>query len=256
MDNLKFYLNDVAYDITGKYEVVGNKVVVTIDDLKAGDYTVKVAYADDGVYGDSENTTSFTVEKADPAIKEIVVNEPIDVGEPLNITVKLPEDATGTITVNVNGTKYTYDLVNGSVNISIPKLGDGSYPVNITYSGDDNYDPFTENYTVDVNKVDPQISANASEITLGENAKINVTLPSDATGTVTIKIEGVDEPITAPVSGGTNTILIPGVPVGTHSVEITYNGDSKYAIDTVNTTLSVVPKPTTADESLDRKSVV
>ena len=219
VDNLTFYLNDVAYDITGKYEVVGNKVVVTIDDLKAGDYTVKVAYADDGVYGDSENTTSFTVEKADPAIKEIVVNEPIDVGEPLNITVKLPEDATGTITVNVNGTKYTYDLVNGSVNISIPKLGDGSYPVNITYSGDDNYDPFTENYTVDVNKVDPQISANASEITLGENAKINVTLPSDATGTVTIKIEGVDEPITAPVSGGTNTILIPGVPVGTHSVE-------------------------------------
>jgi uncharacterized protein (DUF2141 family) len=104
--------------------VIGNVVQVTVDGLSAGSHPVEVVYEGDGKYDRLSNSTNISVGKAGLVDPEINITAPVDVGQPVEITVKLREDANGTITVNVNGTKYTYDLVNGSVNISIPNLGD------------------------------------------------------------------------------------------------------------------------------------
>ncbi|MDO5810820.1 MAG: Ig-like domain-containing protein, partial [Methanobrevibacter sp.] len=237
---------DGDYVNTSDYHVDGNVVTVTIKNPKAGEHAVEVYY-EDGKYDMLKNGTSFTVEKAPIESSNITVSDPIEVGQPLNVTVDLPKDANGTITVDVNGTKYVFDVVNGSANISIPKLGNGTYKVNVTYSGDDNYDPISIAKEVTVNKVDPEIKAETSEIKLGEPAIIDVTLPDDATGTVTIKVGNVEK--TVPVAGGLNHISVENIPVGENqTVIVTYNGNDKYAKDTITTNLTVKPQDKTSDE--------
>jgi len=244
VDNLKFYVDGVE---NTNYTVVDGKVQLNVAGLKAGNHTVTVKYAEDDFYADNENSTTFNVATVQPKVKEIIVNEPIDVGDTLNITVKLPEDAKGTVTVDVNGTKYVVDVVNGEANITIPKLDNGTYNVTVTYSGDDNYDAFTEEYSAKVEKVNPEITATTSEIKLGEDAVINVTLPGDATGTVTVKVGDIEK--TFAVTGGENLLNIPGIPVGDNQlVTVTYNGNDKYAVDTTTTTLTVKPHDSKSDE--------
>ena len=56
------------------------------------------------------------------------------------ISVVLPNNATGTITVKLGDNSYTSSLLNGSCLIVLPKLQPGNYSSKITYSGDDNYE--------------------------------------------------------------------------------------------------------------------
>jgi hypothetical protein len=248
LDNLTFYVDGTpvpASDVS--YDPATHVASITVVNPKAGEHTVKVAYAEDLIYADKENSTTFNVAKVEPGIKEINVTEPINVGEVANVTVKLPADANGTITVDVNGTKYTANVVNGEANISIPKLGNGTYVVNITYSGDGNYDPINVVKELQVNKVTPEITASTSNITLGDNAVVDVTLPDDATGTVTIKVAGIEQ--TTAVTGGVNHITVPGITVGENQdVIVTYNGNDKYTPNTTSTSITVSPKPTNPDD--------
>jgi hypothetical protein len=244
VDNLKFYVDGVE---NANYTVNGNVVTLNVAGLGAGDHTVEVDYADDGTYANRTNSTTFNVAKVEPGIKEFNVTEPINVGEAVNVTVKLPADANGTITVDVNGTKYVADVINGEATLSIPNLGNGTHVLNITYSGDGNYDPINVVKEVEVNKVVPQIAANTTDIKFGENAVFDVTVPDDATGTVTVKVGDVEQ--TVAVTGGVNHIIVPGIPVGENQeVTVTYNGDAKYAPNATTTTLTVSQKPTSPDD--------
>ena len=67
-------------------------------------------------------------------------------------TVKLPTDASGTITLDIAGKKYNFSVVNGVANIKLPDLASGSYGYIITYSGDARYTSFSKTGSVTVNK--------------------------------------------------------------------------------------------------------
>ncbi len=245
--NLTFYVDDKEYTGEVTFNETTGIAQINVADLKAGNHTVKVVYAEDNFYAGKENSTTFNVATTQPDTFDVTASEPNYVGDVVNVTVKLPEDATGTVTVDVNGTKYVADVVNGTANITIPKLGNGTYDINVTYSGDDNYDAISEIKSVVVEKIDPAITANTTEIILGENAVISVTLPDDATGTVTITIGDVN--VTSGVSGGLNNIIVPNVPAGAdQTVTVVYNGDDKYAKDTTTTELTVKPKETKAED--------
>jgi transcription-repair coupling factor (superfamily II helicase) len=63
---------------------------------------------------------------------------------------KLPEEAEGYLTVTVNGTPYTQELVNGSATVNVPKLSPGKYNITVSYSGDDNYEAISKTMIVNV----------------------------------------------------------------------------------------------------------
>jgi hypothetical protein len=65
------------------------------------------------------------------------------------LTIALPSDATGTLTVKVKGQTYTRQLVNGKATVTLP---DGSYDAVITYSGDSKYAGFNITKQVTVKK--------------------------------------------------------------------------------------------------------
>ena len=79
---------------------------------------VYVRYNGDILYRPSENTTVFNVLKLTPPIG--IDSPDITVGEDGVITVTVPSDATGTITIEIDGKTYTGDVVNGTAVFIVP----------------------------------------------------------------------------------------------------------------------------------------
>ena len=150
---------ELPEDATGEVTVkVGNKnftqtasanVEVNVDGLSGGDNVIIVKYSGDDKYKSKSIESIVTVEKAqievtnNTFITETPANEPNP-----TVSINLSSDATGNLTVTVNGKNFTKELVNGSATVEIKGIPAGSYNAIVTYSGDKNYLPLTQNTTV------------------------------------------------------------------------------------------------------------
>ena len=103
-------------------------------------------------YLEANTTTSFEVSKVDIKPNETDVNMTDNNDGSIIVDVTLPDDATGTITVNVDGVDYTFPAHGGLNNITIDNLTKGDNNVTVSYSGDDKYGPFSESENVTVTK--------------------------------------------------------------------------------------------------------
>ena len=136
--------------ISGKeysVDLVDGKGTVEVADLAAGTYDVMVVSADKN-FG-AQNATTLTVTKNNPTI---IVDAPETV-ECLDykITVNV-NDATGTVTFTLNGTDTVVPIVDGVAVFTIADLTQGTYDINITYSGDGKYFDNQTNVTLNVAK--------------------------------------------------------------------------------------------------------
>ena len=103
----------------------------------AGKYTAKVIYPGDGKYEAMTSSVQVAVEKAQS--KMSASSDDVTVGEDATVTIKLPSDATGTVTVTIAGKKFTTKVKNGKAILVIPGLPAGVYKAVVKYSGDSKY---------------------------------------------------------------------------------------------------------------------
>jgi hypothetical protein len=217
--------------VSGAVTVDGNVVNVVdgvgsydISGLSAGDYNINVKFAGDAFFNAAEKSVSFKViegethtdntsaptgnndtgsnstsgnggnaAKPTPEIVIPPLDKPSSDG---SVTVTLPRDATGDVTLSINGKNYSYSVQNGVANVVIPNLGDGNYPYTITYSGDSKYSSFTNtgSLNVDKNIVRPDNSTD-DNTTVIDNSKITASNSkvTYANGKYyTIKVYGAD----------------------------------------------------------------
>ena len=221
------------------YELVisNGESSVNISDLAVGNYTVVAKFAGDDKFNEATNSTRFSVLK----VNVPVTNETISIPESdtTEYSVSLPSDATGTLTVTVDGKDYSETLVNGKATVNIPELSEGSHNITVSYSGDSKYSPISKTSVVvksPVNTTDDNNSTgeNATqsvpdeEFTIPENGNdYGINLPSDATGTLTVTVDGVS--YTQKLVNGKATVSIPELSEGSHNITVTYSGDGKYA---------------------------
>ena len=225
-------VNGRSYNVA----IVDGKGVLIISNLAAGDYDVNVNYAGDNKYVASSNSTKFTISKLPSSV--LVNVKDIVVGEDAVISIALPEDATGNVTVNVNGKNYTAVVKYGVASVTISNLANGTYNVSVFYNGNDIYMPMENSTNFTVSKVsDYNMSVDIADIIKGENATITVTVPKDGTGSVVVTINGTDYKGT--VTNGTAKVIIPGLDEGTYKVVTFYAGDAKYDSMIVNGTITV-----------------
>ena len=225
-------VNGRSYNVA----IVDGKGVLIISNLAAGDYDVNVNYAGDNKYVASSNSTKFTISKLPSSV--LVNVKDIVVGEDAVISIALPEDATGNVTVNVNGKNYTAVAKYGVASVTISNLANGTYNVSVFYNGNDIYMPMENSTNFTVSKVsDYNMTVDIADIIKGENATITVTTPKDGTGSVVVTINGTDYKGT--VTNGTAKVIIPGLDEGTYKVVTFYTGDAKYDSMIVNGTITV-----------------
>ena len=170
----------VKFEVTGAenytlYVDVADGVAILEDVLKAGDYTVYATYMGSSKFNSNVTSQVFIIfEKPD-------VNISVDVKESENdnVVVALPDDATGNITVFVDGKEVnTITVLGGNISVPITELTTGNHVVEIKYSGDSKYASVTNSVVV-VKEHDPVISLTASDLTMlytsGEYFKVRLT---------------------------------------------------------------------------------
>ena len=203
--------------VNGKGTAVGVK-------LAAGTYDFTAAWAGNDNYNAVGDSGKFSVAKVDSII-DVAVSD-IKVGEDAVISVKLLSDATGSVTVTVNGKDYTETVVNGVANVKVADLKAGTYDVAVKYSGDNNYNAAVATSSFTVSKVDSTMDVTVNDIVFGGDLTVDAVLPGDATGEVVITVNGVDYHVS--IENGKATGTISGLAAGDYTVAIKYVGDDKY----------------------------
>ena len=204
--------------------IVNGKGTFHADKLAAGSYNFNARFAGSNNYNEVSDSGKFNVYKVDSAIG-ITVKD-INVGEDAVITVKLFSDATGELTVTVNGKDYTANVVNGRATVSVSDLKAGNYDVVAKYSGDNNYNAAVAASSFTVSKVDSTMDVTVNDIVFGGDLTVDAVLPDDATGEVIITVDGTS--YTAGINDGKATQVVKDLTAGSHVVVVKYAGDDKY----------------------------
>ena len=232
---------NVIVTVAGKeytVKVTDGKGIATGDRLAAGTYGFAAAWAGDDNYNIVTENGDFKVNKVDSSVAVNVNN--IKVGEELTITVNVPSDATGDVTVSVDGKEYKVAIENGKAVKTISGLKADDYTVTVKYAGDNNYNEATADAEFSVSKIsDYNMDISVPEIKEGVNSTISVDLPKDATGTVTVEIDG--KKYTANVIDGTANVIVSGLSAGDYNITTVYSGDAKYDSMTKKGNITVIP---------------
>nr|WP_303209682.1 Ig-like domain repeat protein [Methanobrevibacter smithii] len=232
---------NVIVTVNGKeytVKVTDGKGIATGDRLAAGTYAFTAAWAGDDNYNIVAENGDFKVNKVDSSVAVNVNN--IKVGEELTITVNVPSDATGDVTVSVDGKEYKVAIENGKAVKTISGLKADDYTVTVKYAGDNNYNEATADAEFSVSKIsDYNMDISVPEIKEGVNSTISVDLPKDATGTVTVEIDG--KKYTANVIDGTANVIVSGLSAGDYNITTVYSGDAKYDSMTKKGNITVIP---------------
>ena len=218
---------NVIVTVAGKeytVKVTDGKGIATGDKLAAGTYAFAAAWAGDDNYNIVTENGDFKVNKIDSSVAVNVNN--IKVGEELTITVNVPSDATGDVTVSVDGKEYNVAIENGKAVKTIADLKANDYTVTVKYSGDNNYNAAVAASSFTVSKVDSTMDVTVNDIVFGGDLTVDAVLPVDATGEVVITVNGVDYPV--PIVDGKATGTIGGLAAGDYTVTVKYAGDDKY----------------------------
>ena len=204
--------------------------------LNAGTYPVTVTYNGDENYESPSVSGELKVNSVNASM-DIDSND-ISVGEVEIITVSLPSDANGNVTVTVDGKNYTAEVKDGKAVISIPNLSSGHKEVKISYSGDNNYNPAEDTVSFAVNKLKPNMTSKSNApIKSVEKLHVVVKLPKDATGTVTVIVDG--KKYSAKVKDGKAVFDISGLDPGKYNLKAQYSGDDKYYEDQIELSITV-----------------
>ena len=218
---------NVIVTVAGKeytVKVTDGKGIATGDKLAAGTYAFAAVWAGDDNYNIVTENGDFKVNKIDSSVAVNVNN--IKVGEELTITVNVPSDATGDVTVSVDGKEYKVAIENGKAVKTISGLKADDYTVTVKYAGDNNYNAAVAASSFTVSKVDSTMDVTVNDIVFGGDLTVDAVLPDDATGEVVITVNGVDYPV--PIVDGKATGTIGGLAAGDYTVTVKYVGDDKY----------------------------
>ncbi|WP_405309133.1 right-handed parallel beta-helix repeat-containing protein [Methanobrevibacter sp.] len=162
---------------TGTVEIyINSKLIATIPAntayiYKTGDvgtYQVLAKFIDDSSYKDSSSTAEFTVIPVD-------IPEEIETSTAGIFTLEFPDDAEGTLTVFIDGTKYkVYDIIGGILKIDLSDKK-GKYNITFEYSGDKNYPAFKKDANVTV-ETNPSITASNAKVLYSAGTTYKITV--------------------------------------------------------------------------------
>jgi Bacterial Ig-like domain (group 3) len=223
----------------GTGTLAGGIATFSISNLTVGSHPITASYPGDSNYAAAtSNTVTETInQKTGETITLTSSANPAVFGTSVVFTVKLPTDATGTVTFYDGATSIgTGTVTAGVATFTTSTLSVKTHPITATYGGDSNYGNVTS--TAVSEEIDP---ASATMTIAG------VPNPSVYGGTVvmTITVTGINGVIptgTVTLMDGSNplgstltldatgkaTYTTSALTAGSHPITATYSGDSNY----------------------------
>jgi hypothetical protein len=209
-------------NITKTSEISNN--VFNFTNIKAGNYLVNVSYSGDKKYYSQIRTVNVNVNKY-PSNTDINLSE-INVNEDLFIRITVPDDATGNVSLYINGQIQTLSLTDAKANFTIKNIARGDYIIKAVYNGDNKYLESRDTIKIEVDNINSSMEISANDIVYGETAIINVKLNENATGNVSVTVDGVTN--MSCIVNGQATIILNNIEAGIKNITVFYTGDDTY----------------------------
>ncbi|GAA3566796.1 hypothetical protein GCM10022197_23510 [Microlunatus spumicola] len=216
--------------------------------LATGRYAVTATYGGDERFAGSTATTSFTVERSQPALDLTTSTAGVRYGTAATLTFGgLPPTATGSVVFTSRGrTLCTVpDVTLTRACATADDLAVGVYPVLATYGGDERFAPVTASTGFSVVPVATSlvVSPRTPQVTHGSAQALLVSgLPAGAGGTVTFTSgdRALCEVRLGGPAGTDRCETGSDLPVGTYPVRAVYSGDASHEASEASTTFDVV----------------
>ena len=154
-----------------------------------------------------------------------------------NLTVTLPDDATGFVTVSAGGKNYTGVVNDGIAVISLP-LSWGENILTVAYSGNDKYASKELNKRYVVNEI--EIVGNYSDEYL---VSASILLPSNDDGYLVVYVDW-EEFKRVSIVNGSATISLDDCPIGCYEIQLRYLFSSAYDEAYLEGYVSILPNMT------------
>ena len=223
------------------YEVKFNDssvVTFTVPEvLKEGTYPVEVLLNDNENHMFGFNSAELVVSKVSDYDFEVIPSTDVKVGDNVTITIALPDDVNGTVTVKFGNETQTLQA-NTTMTVTFNNLNATTYPINVTYGGNDKYTSKEAIDSVTVNKADSGLEIEDAVFTYGDVIAIpfNVT---NANG-ITVSVLNKDDDEVATNSSESNIINLDTLPAGKYTLEATTIVGSNYewVAKTINLTIN------------------
>ena len=167
--------------------ITSYKTTFVFKNLPADNYTIKTAYSGDNHYKNTTVTTESKVNKFNSTTR-INVGD-IEVHRDVVINIAVPDDATGNVTIIINGKEETLYVNNSQAQHIIKNITRGIYVIKAVYNGDGKYLTSEDSFVFDVDRINATFTGYAENIVYGEDTIIRIVLNDDAMGTVTAKID-------------------------------------------------------------------
>ena len=193
------------------------------DELLAGTYQVYVELVDLENHNYGYKCTNLTISKINQKLFILTPAEASVDDENINITLLLPNDASGNVTIFRGHKNMTQYISNGgevAIDISDLLIG-GDNTIEVYYSGDKKYTNQSKSDIISVNRINPDITIETpTNPTVNDDViNIKIVFPKNASGNVTISsrsknitYNNINETTIINISdlliGGNNTILV------------------------------------------------
>ena len=208
----------------------------TFSGLTAKEYNVSAVYNGDTNYNSVSNSTKLNVAKANSTL--VVSADSIVYGENAFVSVIVPGDATGNVTITINDIAKTAKINNGRASATFSGLTAKEYVVSAVYAGDANYKGSSNTTGLIVNKADSPMVVNIPEVIAGENTTITVSVPKHATGKVVVNINNIN--YTESIVNGSAKVVISPLDEGNYNMTVSFSGDNNYLANTTKYNVTVV----------------
>jgi hypothetical protein len=236
--------------------ISGGVATFTTSTLTAGVHPITASYGGDANDNSAVSAPlSQTVNKATPVLPIPVPSStsPV-VGTTVTITETVPPGVSGPVTFSNGSTPLgTAPIVGGVATITVSNLPLGTDPITASTPGDNNNNPATSPpASVTVVKTAPTVSVTSSlnPSIINQPVTFTATAPAGATGTITF-LDGPTILGTGTLNaGGQTTLTTSTLIVGSHTITVSYGGDTNNNPATsvpltqiVNKATPVIPPP-------------
>lgn len=149
----------------------------------------------------------------------------------------LPAD-NETITLKINDKEYTVKTNNGIATFNINLLKCGTYTLNYSINATELHDKVINSSTLNVNKIDPNITAISKAVMVGNNITVEITIPTDLTGTINVVLN--NKTYATEIQDNKAIAIIPNLTQGNYIAKVIYSGDEKYLAKNTTVTIKVL----------------
>ena len=211
--------------------VINGKALVNITGLSGGVKEAEIRFISTDNYTNYVNDTAkFVVNKAESTI--VITNDTT------TVIATVTANATGTVTFYVNGVERNVTINNGRA-VWENVLVIGNNTVVAIYNGDVNFTSSRNSTNFTVGKAKSFVNVTAAETVYGNDVIIEVAVPLNQTGFVTITVNNKNH--TSQIINGKALFNITGLTVKEYTVNVTYLEDDTF-LSSVNSTKFNVTK--------------